>query len=108
MGKTIIGYVGVMGYQDGVDYLLRALHHLVYGLGRSDFYCILIGGGDAWLGLKMQAHELDLDKYLSLRVLSSVEKLRRYLSAADICVDSSRQVPTAIIPLCSKSWSTCR
>ena len=27
-GKTILGYVGAMNPQDGVDYLLRALHHL--------------------------------------------------------------------------------
>jgi len=39
-GKTIIAYVGVMGFQDGVDYLLRALHHLLRDEGRSDFYCI--------------------------------------------------------------------
>jgi glycosyltransferase involved in cell wall biosynthesis len=89
MGKTIIGYVGVMGYQDGVDYLLRALHHLVYGLGRTDFHCILIGAGDAWPSLKMQAHELDLDKYVQFTGFVFGEKLRRYLSAADICVDSS-------------------
>ena len=30
---TIIGYVGVMGVQDGVDYLLKAMAHLVYDLG---------------------------------------------------------------------------
>lgn len=93
MGKTIIGYVGVMGYQDGVDYLLRALHHLVYGLGRTDFHCILIGGGDAWTSLKTQAHELDLDKYVQFMGFIFGEKLRRYLSAADICVDSSPSSP---------------
>ena len=93
MGETIIGYVGVMGYQDGVDYLLRALHHLVYGLGRTDFHCILIGGGDAWQSLKTQAHELDLDKYVQFTGFIFGEKLRRFLSAADICVDSSPSSP---------------
>jgi len=42
--RTIIGYVGVMGFQDGVDYLLRALHHLVRDLGRADVFLVLIGG----------------------------------------------------------------
>lgn len=92
-GKTIIGYVGVMGYQDGVDYLLRALHHLIYDLGRTDFHCILIGGGDAWPSLKAQAHELDLDNYVQFTGFIFGEKLRRYLSAADICVDSSPSSP---------------
>jgi len=35
-------YLGVMGFQDGVDYLLRALHHLVHDLGRADFLCVLV------------------------------------------------------------------
>jgi len=44
-----------MGFQDGVDYLLRALHHLLNDLGRSDFYCILMGDGDASGTLKVLA-----------------------------------------------------
>jgi glycosyltransferase involved in cell wall biosynthesis len=84
--KTIIGYVGVMGFQDGVDYLLRALHHLVHDLGRTDFYCALIGGGDAWPNLKKLVSELALDEYVWLPGFVFGEELRRYLSAADICV----------------------
>jgi len=89
MGKTIIGYVGVMGIQDGVDYLLRSLHHLVYALGRTDFHCILIGGGAAWEKLKAQAHQLGLDDYVQFAGFVFGEDLRQYLSAADICVDSA-------------------
>lgn len=83
--KTIIGYVGVMGFQDGVDYLLRALHHLVHDFGRTDFYCALIGGGDAWPSLKKLASELALDEYVWLPGFVFGDGLRRYLSAADIC-----------------------
>jgi glycosyltransferase involved in cell wall biosynthesis len=93
MGKTIIGYVGVMGVQDGVDYLLRALHHLIYGLGRTDFHCILIGGGDAWEGLKAQARKLGLEDYVQFMGFVFGEELRKYLSAADICVDSAPSNP---------------
>jgi glycosyltransferase involved in cell wall biosynthesis len=89
MGKTIIGYVGVMGIQDGVDYLLRALHHLVYALGRTDFHCILIGGGAAWEKLKAQARQLGLEDYVQFLGFVFGEALGRYLSAADICVDSA-------------------
>ena len=93
MGKTIIGYVGVMAIQDGVDYLLRALYHLVYGLGRTDFHCILIGGGDAWEKLKAQARELGLEAHVQFMGFIFGEELRRYLSAADICVDSAPSNP---------------
>src|SRR4029077_19791045 len=52
-----------------------------------------ICGGDAWPSLKTQAHELDLDKYVQFTGFIFGEKLRRYLSAADICVDSSPSSP---------------
>jgi glycosyltransferase involved in cell wall biosynthesis len=35
-GRSILVYVGIMGPQDGVDYMLAALHHLVHEMGRSD------------------------------------------------------------------------
>jgi glycosyltransferase involved in cell wall biosynthesis len=93
MGKTIIGYVGVMGFQDGVDYLLRALRHLVQDLRRTDFHCILIGDGDAWTDLKAQAHQLGLNEYVQFTGFLHGEELRRYLSAADICADSAPSNP---------------
>jgi glycosyltransferase involved in cell wall biosynthesis len=93
MGKMIIGYVGVMGFQDGVDYLLRALHHLVHDLGRTDFHCILIGGGDAWESLKAQARQLGIDDHVQFTGYVFGERLRRFLSAADICVDSAPSGP---------------
>jgi glycosyltransferase involved in cell wall biosynthesis len=89
LGKTIIGYVGVMGFQDGVDYLLRALHHLVHELGRTDFHCILIGGGDACEELKAEARRLGLEERVQFMGFVFGEDLRRYLSATDICVDSA-------------------
>jgi glycosyltransferase involved in cell wall biosynthesis len=87
MGKTIIGYVGVMGFQDGVDCLLRALAHLRCDLGRTDFHCVLIGDGDAWESLKSLARDLALDDHVWFTGRVSDADLLRYLSAADICVD---------------------
>jgi glycosyltransferase involved in cell wall biosynthesis len=86
MGKTIIGYVGVMGYQDGVDYYLRALHHLVYQLHCTNVYSVLIGKGDAWQELQHLAQELNLTEYVWFTGRVSDAELMRYLSSADICV----------------------
>ena len=88
LGKTILGYVGVMGHQDGVDYLLRALHQLIFNLGRRDFYCVIIGGkGEARESLKILCNELGLDDYVWFTGWVSDEDLNRYLWAADICAD---------------------
>lgn len=91
--KTIIGYVGVMGFQDGVDYLLRALAHLVNDLRRPDFFCVLIGTGDAWTRLRALTTELRLDEHVWLTGLISDADVLRYLSTADICVDPDPSNP---------------
>ena len=93
MGKTILVYVGVMGPQDGVDYLLRALWHLVYTLGQKDFYCIIIGEGDALNDLKKLCNELSLDTYIRFTGYIPKKDLIRYLSTADICVDPNPSSP---------------
>ncbi len=85
-GVTTIGYVGVMGIQDGLDYLLRALHHLVHDLERTDFHCVLIGGGDAWAGLNVLARQLGLEKYVRFTGHLAYDDAMSYLSATDICV----------------------
>lgn len=90
---TIIGYVGTMGFQDGIDYFLRAVRHLVYDLRRTDVFCVLVGKGDAWQSLRAYATELEIDKYVWFTGRISDEDLLRYLSAADICVDPDPSNP---------------
>ena len=93
-GKTIIGYVGVMGFQDGVDYLLRALDHLVHDLGRTDVFCVLIGGlGSAQPSLKRLATQLGLDDYVSFTGWVSDADLLRHIASADLCVDPDPSNP---------------
>ena len=92
-GETIIGFVGDMGYHDGVDYLLRSLKHLVCDLGRTDFFCVIIGRGAAWAGLRALAARLELDPYVWFTGWVSSADLRRYLSTADICVDPDPSNP---------------
>lgn len=91
--KTIIGYVGVMGFQDGLDYLLRALHYLIHGLGRTDFYCVIVGYGDAQESLQALSQKLELQEFVRFTGPVFGEDLRRILAAADICVDSSPANP---------------
>ena len=85
--KIILGYVGVMGTQDGVDYLLRALNRLRTDLGRKDFMCMLVGSGDALPGLKALSHELGLcDSVHFTGWVDSQLEVARYLSSSDICI----------------------
>lgn len=85
-GKTIIGYVGWMGIQDGVDCLLRAIRHLVYDLDRTEFLCVLVGGGEALATLKSMVENFSLTEYVSFTGWVDPGDVADYISAADICV----------------------
>jgi glycosyltransferase involved in cell wall biosynthesis len=85
--STILGFVGVMGPQDGVDYFLRALDYLIRELGRTDVFAVIIGKGDAVPSLKKLTAELGLENYLWFTGRIPDEDMLRYLSTADICID---------------------
>jgi len=85
-GKSVIAYAGVMGFHDGLDYLLRALRHLAYDLGRLDFTCLLIGKGEMLEELMQMKTDLGLDDYVQFTGWFSQKQVMTYLSSADICV----------------------
>lgn len=83
----ILGFVGVMAPQDGLDYLLRALQQLLCVLNRDDFHCIIIGTGSALAELKDLAKKLQLEAKVSFTGYIPELDKSRYLSTADICID---------------------
>lgn len=82
----LIGYVGEIGAQDGVDYLLRALSHLTRDLGRSDWYCVIIGDGDALDDLREVLRQLHLEERVWLTGRLESAEVIRLLSSVDVCV----------------------
>jgi len=83
----IIVFAGVIGCQDGLDYLCRALHHLCYKLRQEGFYCVILGDGDALNKIKALARELNLDdKIWFAGWISDPHVYECYISTADICV----------------------
>jgi glycosyltransferase involved in cell wall biosynthesis len=93
MNKSILCYVGSLNPQDGVDYLLRSLRHLLHGLKRSDFYCVIMGTGDSLQDLRDLAGNLHLNGCVELTGFISDEDLQANLAAADICVDPDPSSP---------------
>jgi glycosyltransferase involved in cell wall biosynthesis len=93
MNKSILCYIGSLNPQDGVDYLLRSLRHLLYGLKRSDFYCVIMGSGDSLQDLRDLAGNLQLNGCVELTGFVSDEELQANLAAADICVDPDPSSP---------------
>lgn len=95
---TIVGYVGLMAKQDGVDGLLHAVRHLVYELGRRDVLFVLIGYGDQLEGLKRLAAELAVEEWVWFTGRIPDAELFRYLSTADLCV-----TPDPVTPFTDRS-----
>lgn len=93
MNKTILVYIGSLNPQDGVDYLLRSLKHLVYDLKREDFYCVIMGSGDSLQDLRDLTVSLKLEKFVELTGWISDEELQSNLAAADICMDPDPSSP---------------
>ncbi len=58
MGKKyLVGYVGVMGQQEGIQYLIEAARHIVYDLHRTNIHFTLVGGGPSLEDFKHMAAE---------------------------------------------------
>jgi glycosyltransferase involved in cell wall biosynthesis len=85
----LVGYMGVMGEPEGIDYLLRAVQHIVYTKGREDIQFMLIGNGPAFDKLRAYSKELQVDKYVEFTGFKRGEELLERLSSCDLCVEPS-------------------
>jgi glycosyltransferase involved in cell wall biosynthesis len=85
--RYMIGYVGVMGAQEGIDLLLDAVHHLVFEMGRDDVHVLLMGSGPALARLRNMARDRGLDEHVEFTGRVDDEYLVRALNTADVCVN---------------------
>ncbi|MEQ8766283.1 MAG: glycosyltransferase family 4 protein [Planctomycetota bacterium] len=89
---TLVGYVGNMNTQDGVDYLLRAIAELSRR-GRRDIGAVLVGSGDARPALDALCQELHLEDRVRFTGRIDDAALRRALTACDLCVQPDPSNP---------------
>jgi glycosyltransferase involved in cell wall biosynthesis len=85
--RFLVGYVGVMGRQEGIDFLLHAARHIVYDLKRSDVHFGLVGGGTSLEELKQLARELGVAGHVTFTGRVPDDALLAMLNTADVCVN---------------------
>src|SRR5712691_1681469 len=85
--RYLVGYVGVMGKQEGIDYLLRAARHIALDLGRTDVHFGLVGGGTSLKEMKALARELGVADYVTFTGRVPDEEMLAMLNTADVCVN---------------------
>lgn len=91
--RFLVGYVGVMGDQEGIDLLLAAVADLVHRRGRQDIQFVLVGGGPSLDSLRALADDLDLSDHVTFTGRAPDQTLFEVLSTADLCVNPDRVNP---------------
>jgi glycosyltransferase involved in cell wall biosynthesis len=86
--KYLIGYVGVIGEQEGIDLLLNSMKIIVSE--RKDIQLAIVGGGTYVEELKKLCTDLNLDDYVDFYGRVSDEILIDVLNTADVCVNPDK------------------
>ncbi len=90
---TVLGYVGVIGQQEGMDLLVAAVDHLVRGLGRSDVHAIIVGFGPEVPTVQADVQKRGLSAYFTFTGALYGEDLLRALNSCDIGVSPDPKNP---------------
>ena len=85
--KYLVGYVGVMGKQEGIDYLLRAAGLIVNDMKRTDVHFGLVGGGTELEDMKAYAAALGIGDYVTFTGRIPDQQMLEMLNTADVCVN---------------------
>jgi len=87
-GRTyLVGYLGKMGEQEGIDYLLRAVRYIVFDMGRTDIHFALVGDGTERKKLESYAAELGVSQYVTFTGRVVDKDMLEMLNTADVCVN---------------------
>jgi glycosyltransferase involved in cell wall biosynthesis len=87
--RYLIGYVGVMSSQEGLDILLDVAEH-IRSMGRDDVHFTCVGGGPGLAQLRQMTKSRNLEDLVNFTGRVSDADLLEVLSTADVCVNPDR------------------
>lgn len=90
--QHLVGYVGTMGQQEGIDLLLEAARLLVQDRGLSVRF-VVVGGGPELPHLQRQAQAMGLSEHVHFTGRVADDTLFEVLSTADLCINPDRVNP---------------
>ena len=85
--RFLVGYVGVMGQQEGIHLLLEAVRHIVQDLARSDIHFGLVGGGTEQQAMRELSCTLGIADYVTFTGRVPDAEMIAMLNTADVCVN---------------------
>ncbi len=89
----LIGYVGVIGQQEGLDLLLDAAEHLIGRMGRTDVHFGVVGGGPELPVIVADCARRGLSDWFTFTGRAPDDLLLDMLNTADVCVNPDRVTP---------------
>jgi glycosyltransferase involved in cell wall biosynthesis len=96
--RFLVGYVGVMGQQEGIQYLIEAARYIVFDLKRDDIQFALVGGGPSLEAFRNLAEQTGVTPYMTFTGRAPDQTLLEVLNTADVCVN-----PDEVNPMNDKS-----
>jgi len=82
--RVVLGYIGIISDQDGVDHFVRMLHHLVVDHSCQGIGAVIVGEGPALPGVRQLACDLNLEKQITFTGYLRGDDLLAALSTFDI------------------------
>ena len=86
--QYMVGYLGVIGQQEGVEYLLEAAKYIKER--ENNVFWGIVGGGPHLETLRKMAKDMRLDDCVEFTGRIPDEKMLEYLNTADVCVNSDK------------------
>ncbi len=87
--RFLVGYVGTMSIQEGLDILLDVALH-IKKLGRNDVHFTCVGGGPGLVGLRQMVKDKNLEDIVNFTGRIPDKDLLEVLSTADVCVNPDK------------------
>ena len=84
--KTVVGYVGVIGQQEGMDLLVLAAEHLIHKLGKPDVHFVIVGFGPTLEEVKADVKAHGLEQHFTFTGPLFGDDMLAALNAIDIGV----------------------
>jgi len=85
--EFLVGYVGNMGKQEGIDLLLKVVHFITKKKGISNIHFTCVGGGPALNYLRNLAKTMKLTQYINFTGRIPDKELYEILKTSDVCVN---------------------
>lgn len=85
--RYLVGYVGVIGKQEGLNYLVDAASYIVHTKQRNDVQFVCVGGGTELEKIKAYTVEKGVGGYFTFTGRVPDGQLLEALCTADVCVN---------------------